>query len=213
MVVMLIGLGALAAAVQRDEVNALDRYASPFLHGLASPGVDAVMFSASLIGSNIVLIPLAVASVAVLAYRRLRRAALWVATAAFGSIALNELLKNLVERPRPKLAWSTVLPDYSFPSGHTMNSTATFLALALVVWQLGGRRVGIVAVGGAVALAILIGTSRVYFGFHYATDVLGGYLAGALWLVVVGLSFDVGPRFYAWRRGPGGRVVDAGPQP
>ena len=51
-------------------------------------------------------------------------------------------MKVVVERPRPALPWAHVLPDYSFPSGHTMNSLVFYLAVALIVWAIYGRRAG-----------------------------------------------------------------------
>jgi undecaprenyl-diphosphatase len=38
----------------------------------------------------------------------------------------------------------------------------------------------------------LIGTSRIYLGYHYFTDVVGGLLAGAAWLLIVFAAFDPG---------------------
>jgi undecaprenyl-diphosphatase len=66
-----------------------------------------------------------------------------------------------------------------------MNSTVFYLALALVVWRLLGARWGSVATVLAVTLAVLIGLSRIYLGYHYLTDVVGGLTAGILWLAIV----------------------------
>jgi hypothetical protein len=64
------------------------------------------------------------------------------------------------------------------------------LAIALVCWRLGGRRPGTVALALATVLIVGVGISRIYLGAHWLSDVLGGYLAGALWLL---LLVAVGP--------------------
>ncbi len=70
-------------------------------------------------------------------------------------------------------------PGYSFPSGHTLNSTVTYGLLALVAWR---ARLAVLARRAAVAIAVvlpfLIGLSRIALGVHYPTDILGGWLAG-----------------------------------
>ena len=200
LVVLLLALGALAAAVRSQELDALDRFASPFMHDFASPPLDAVMLAATFLGSNTVLVPLAIATVGWTGFRGRPRTALIVAIAVVGSILLNGAMKVLVQRPRPKLPWSPVLPDYSFPSGHSMNSLVVFLTIAFVVWIVRGRRAGIVAGVVAVLLSLLIGISRVYLGAHYLTDVGGGYIAAVMWLLIVATAFDAGPRAYKWRR-------------
>jgi undecaprenyl-diphosphatase len=199
----LIVFGVLAEGVRSQEVYALDRFANPFLHGLASPALDAVMESATFIGSNVVLIPLALVVCPLLLVVRQVREAFFVVLAIGGSLLLNGVLKPFFERPRPQLPWAQVLPDYSFPSGHAMNSLALFVALAVVAWHLWGRRVGVPAVIAAAALVLVIGVSRIYLGYHYLTDVVAGFAASLIWLTVVAGALGAGERARSrwWRTG------------
>jgi membrane-associated phospholipid phosphatase len=91
-----------------------------------------------------------------------------------------------------------VLPDYSFPSGHTMNGVVFYVALAVIAWSIFGRRVGIASIVMASVLAFGIGVSRIYLGFHYLTDVVGGILAGNAWLLIVGAAFRARPTWWRW---------------
>jgi undecaprenyl-diphosphatase len=94
-----------------------------------------------------------------------------------------------------------VLPDYSFPSGHTMNAIIFYVALALIAWSVAGRRIGVSALVGAIVLALGVGVSRIYLGYHYLTDVVGGLLAGVAWLLVLGAAFNARPRWWHWGGG------------
>jgi undecaprenyl-diphosphatase len=123
-------------------------------------------------------------------------------------VALNGTLKVVVHRPRPALPWANVLPDYSFPSGHTMNTVVFYLAIAMIVWVTLGRRPGAVAVALALVVSVAVGFSRIYLGYHYLSDVIGGFAAGLGWLLVVAVAFDTLPRTWArrpWIRGTTGR--------
>jgi undecaprenyl-diphosphatase len=195
----LLVLGTLAAGIRDQEVFTMDTVATPFLHGLASPALDAVMNGLTLIGSDFVIVPLFIVAVIGLVRVRRRREALFLAVASVGSLILNATMKVFFQRPRPQLAYAQVLPDYSFPSGHTMNSLVFYVALAIVLWAIFGRRVGAIAVPAAVVLAVFVGISRIYLGYHYFTDVLGALLAGAGWLLVVGAAFRTGPLYNLWR--------------
>jgi undecaprenyl-diphosphatase len=73
----------------------------------------------------------------------------------------------------------------SFPSGHALLSAVTYLTLgALLARFLGQMRLKIYVLTMAVVLTVLIGSSRVYLGVHWPTDVLAGWLAGAVWAMV-----------------------------
>ncbi len=198
----LLVLGLLAETIREKEVNVLDTLATPFLHGLASPILDALMQAATFMGSNLVIPPLfAVAVLWLLLVHRLREA-LFLAVGSGGSLVLNELMKVFFARPRPQLAWAQVLPDYSFPSGHTMNSLVFFVALAVVLWSVRGRRTGLVSLAVAIVLTGFIGVSRIYLGYHYLTDVAGGLLAGTAWLLIVAGAFRAGPLSRLGRHDP-----------
>jgi len=154
LIASLLVLGSIAEGVRAQEVFALDTWATPFLHGIASPGLDTVMQRLTDIGSSLVIVPIFVVVMALTLWKRRYGAALFLGLASGGALILNGAMKVLFERPRPHLAWATVLPDYSFPSGHTMNAFVFYVALALIAWSVFGRRVGLIAVA---VLVIAIG--------------------------------------------------------
>jgi membrane-associated phospholipid phosphatase len=109
--------------------------------------------------------------------------------AAVFSTAINVLVKDLIQRPRPTAAVVHVLDminSYSFPSGHVMFYLGFFgfiwfLAFSLLKPSL-KRGLLLVFFGG---LVLLIGISRIYVGEHWASDVVGSYLLGTLTLVAI----------------------------
>jgi undecaprenyl-diphosphatase len=201
LIASLLVLGVVAEGVRTQEVFALDTWATPFLHGIASPGLDAVMNALTDLGTVSVIGPIFVVVVAWLTWKRRYGGVAFLGVASAGSLLLQAVMKLWFERPRPKLPWAQVLPDYSFPSGHTMNAIIFYVALALIVWSVFGRRIGVAALVGAIVLALAVGVSRIYLGYHYLTDVVGGLLAGIAWLLVVGAAFNARPRW--WYLGAG----------
>jgi membrane-associated phospholipid phosphatase len=198
LIAILLVLGSIAEGVRTQEVFALDTWATPFLHGIASPGLDFVMNRLTDIGSSLVIVPLFVVVVALLLWKHRYGAAVFLGVANGGSLVLNGTMKVLFERPRPQLSYATVLPDYSFPSGHSMNGLVFYVAVALLIWSVFGRRAGLIALVVAAVIDFGVGVSRIYLGYHYFTDVLGGILAGISWLLIVGAAFRARPKWWSW---------------
>jgi len=198
LVASLVVLGSLADGVRDQEVFALDTWATPFLHGISSPGLDAFFTGLTTMGSSYVVFPVFLAAVALLVARRRYGASVFLTVALGGSLAIDFVMKLIFERPRPKLDYAAVLPDYSFPSGHSMNGVVFYVSIALILWSVFGRQVGLISLAIAIALAFGIGVSRIYLGYHYLTDVVGGWLAGVVWLLIVGAAFRIRPKFWRW---------------
>lgn len=119
-----------------------------------------------------------------LVIRRHRWYSLLVPVVALGSITLNLVLKQFYHRPRPLLPLVSA-SGLSFPSGHAMIS-ASFYGLLIYLTQTHVRhpalRWGLTM--ALLSLVVLIGLTRIYLRVHYATDVLAGFTAGAVWLIV-----------------------------
>ncbi len=112
---------------------------------------------------------------------------LLVLGATLGGAGLNVLLKQLFARPRPSVVpHLTEVLSQSFPSGHAMLSATVYLTLGALLGQLAGRkRLKIYILAVSLLLPFLVGLTRVYLGVHYPTDVLGGWVAGLAWALLM----------------------------
>jgi membrane-associated phospholipid phosphatase len=190
-------LAVLANAVRDQETFWVDTVGNGFMHGFASPAMDALMGVATFSGTNPVLLVMTAGIAILLVAARRHREALFLGVVVVGSMLLNTALKLVFQRPRPVLPWATVPPDYSFPSGHAMNSMAFALAVGVIAWRLLGPRRGGIVLAIAVAWSAVVGLSRIYLGYHYVTDVLAGFATAVVWVAVVVWAF----RIAAGRRG------------
>lgn len=193
-ILCLVAFAALAALVRQPGIPTLDSSTTSLLHTGASPTLDDLVTAVTGLGSTLVLAVVAGIAAAALVSRGHPTVALFVVVALVGSVVLNNVLKAVIGRPRPPFEWSETLATASFPSGHTMNAFVVYLAIALAVWHLWGRRVGTVAVAAAVLISMVVGTSRIYLGVHWLTDVVGGFLAGAMCLLLVVALFAASDR-------------------
>ena len=107
---------------------------------------------------------------------------LWQALMALAvSLVLYEVVKLNTKRPRPFAANPQIkaevppLDKYSFPSGHTMNNLAVASAVFFAVPQYGWLMI---------LLPLTWGLLRVYFGVHWLTDILCGFVLGILSFVI-----------------------------
>lgn len=127
----------------------------------------------------------------VVLWRRHRALALTVLLGSASGWLLMQALKYGVARPRPPERFRVLAIDtYSFPSGHAMMSAIVLGLVAVAAWRTSAWvRAHREVLAIAPVASALIGASRVYLGVHWTTDVVAGWVFGALW---VALALAVG---------------------
>jgi membrane-associated phospholipid phosphatase len=123
--------------------------------------------------------------------RKGRKADAWtVIVSTGGAMAINTTLKNVFKRQRPiEMARRITLPNsHSFPSGHSLLSAATYPIVAHHLVQDSSVTTQVLAHTLAGLTILSVGFSRVYFGVHFPSDVLGGFAAGLGWLGLTSLT-------------------------
>lgn len=108
-----------------------------------------------------------------------------IITISISSLVLMVLLKQLFQRKRPLSPLLKAAKGLSFPSGHAIMAV-TFYGLLIYIVQhtIDHDWIRILITIFLITLALLIGFSRVYLRVHYASDVLGGFIIGLLWLLI-----------------------------
>ena len=103
----------------------------------------------------------------------------------FFSWLVSEVVKNIVQRPRPEILRLVYETSYSFPSGHTA-STVTFCGMLIyLISRSGLNRTLKIALTIALAIfPVLVAASRIYLGVHYPSDVIGGALIALILLLI-----------------------------
>ncbi|WP_137165814.1 phosphatase PAP2 family protein [Salinimonas lutimaris] len=138
------------------------------------------------LGSNWVLLLAALCSSILLWLNQHRKLALALVVGIGAGLAVTFALKHGFARPRPTLVvHETQVFTSSFPSAHAMMSVITLFSLALIFSaspQGLARRRYIMLVASMITFCI--GFSRVYLGVHWPTDVIAGWLAGVVWVIL-----------------------------
>ena len=183
----LIFFGWLADEVLEGDARHFDEVTRAAVHRLASPTLTIVMRGFSFVGSTIALTIGTIIVVVRFAMMKLGREARLFALTMIGAGLLNITLKLAFKRARPEPFFNLSLPEtYSFPSGHSLTSAVFFGALAAILTaRIKSKRVQVSIWIVATAMFLLIGLSRIYLGVHYTTDVIAGFAAALIWILVV----------------------------
>lgn len=175
----------------RADAAQFDASVRAAVHAHASPPLTEASKAITLLGKY--PLPLFAIVLFLFLWRRGLTVLAWFPIAAFVSAAvLLEAAKEIVRRVRPHPWFGIHTPtSWSFPSGHSLDSTTCYLVFAVALMAVVRRRLprGFI-LAAAIALPLMIGFTRVYLGVHWPTDVLAGWVAG--FCLAVGLIVSQG---------------------
>jgi undecaprenyl-diphosphatase len=195
--ILVIGLsGALwaffnvASEVGEGETAALDRRILLALRNpadlsdpIGSRSFEEAMRDVTALGGFTMMTLVTVVAVLAFLMHGRRRHALVLAGTVLAAELSSDLAKAFYARPRPDLVpHGSYVYSASFPSGHSTMAAATYLTLAVLIASLEPNRATKAMVFVlAFVLIVAIGTSRVYLGVHWPSDVLAGWCLGGAW--------------------------------
>ena len=179
----------LAVLANRFAYFAWDLSLARRIQSISVPGFEELMTGVSILGNDwIPWLLVVIAGVALIWIGLRAEGLLCMAGVGLGWV-VTHLWKFLIGRPRPTSDLVNVTGIFSFesfPSGHVVFFVEFFGLLfffAYVLLKRGVlRRASLLALGLPIAL---VGVSRVYLGAHWPSDVVGAYLAGGIWLMLM----------------------------
>jgi membrane-associated phospholipid phosphatase len=186
----------LSVAAYLFGVFPFDLRITRFVRGFDHPVFIAVMGAVSFFGNGFVPLILVGAVAAFCAVRKKYLEAVFV-VATLSAYILDGALKVLVGRPRPPQAGINLsgiffpVNQYAYPSGHVLFYVVFFGFLAYLSWKYLAGRLRWISVSACLVLIVLIGPSRVLLGQHWASDVIGSYIIGTFWLIILILLYQL----------------------
>lgn len=215
--ILLVGLGIagffvwlfseLAEELLENELQAFDNGVINFFKRVESSSLDTFYIFITELGSVWFLTTLSVLVIAWLWFKAKDKwGILFFIIAVGGSGALTWLLKQFYERGRPSINEEIDAIGFSFPSGHSLGSLVFYgFLIYLISRSSQNKALKWTAIVGLGILIVLIGTSRIYLGAHFPSDVVAGYIAGTIWLILCLLALE----WMQWRSNSQVRPVHA----
>lgn len=180
--VLIIIFISLTIVVKTNNVLGIDHYIYNYLIDFKSPLLTKIVTGITNFGGTFVIIILIILSI--IFFRKIIYSILITAN-IINVVLITQVLKMLIQRPRPSFPHLVIESGFSFPSGHAMASLGFYGFLIYLIWQTNINKK--VKIGVTIILSILIlliGLSRIYLGVHYFTDVVAGFICSTIYLLI-----------------------------
>lgn len=180
-----ISFATYTVATMHDYVSRFDQTTATLIRMLPA-WANGVMEVVTLIGQPVIVLSVGALLAITCFLKGAERVALAVCI-GFGAFGINTIIKSIVHRTRPDTlyALNMHIKSYSFPSGHAFGSIFFYGLLAYLAFQHLTHPWNVITAGALAFLILLIGVSRVYLGAHFPSDVVAGWLFGAICLLFV----------------------------
>ncbi len=175
---MLAGFVLIALLMVSGRLEELDEFIRLGAYDIRTPALNTAVKAITHTGDGVTMI--AVGLTLLLVTKLRKNYGIPYVTTALTSTVIYKTLKMAFGRPRPDVAFRLVEQwDKSFPSGHSMNCLVGYGILIYLIRKHCPNKDAANALTAALSVLIaLIGSSRIYLGVHYFSDVIGGWSLG-----------------------------------
>jgi undecaprenyl-diphosphatase len=196
LVLLFASASALTLAAYAFGVFRFDLFVSLLIRRQDHPVFAALMTAVSFLGDGWVPVFMVFVVAAICALKRKWIEATFV-IATLSSGILAGMLKTIIGRPRPPgFTFSPMdlfqsFNQYAYPSGHVLFFVVFFGFVAYLSWKFLCGLLRWIVLSVCIILIVLIGPSRIYLGEHWVSDVIGSYLIGTFWLIILILLYQL----------------------
>jgi membrane-associated phospholipid phosphatase len=183
----------LTDELAENELGPFDRFVTDLVMSFRSPALTTFFRYVTELGDvyAYIVISVLIATYFFVRHRSWRFILQTMLVMALSTLS-NVVLKKFINRERPAQEHLVTIDTLSYPSGHSMSAMAFygFLIYLSFQWKM-PRVVRAVLVVLLVTVILSIGTSRIYLGVHFPSDVAAGYTGGLIWITFCIVVFNV----------------------
>lgn len=182
LLICMVAFFAIIEDVLENEIWVFDDIAYGTISSIISNTVTSIFMIVTNLGGAIGIIT---TTILILIFLNNRKYKFYIVFNLIIVTILNQMIKYIVQRPRPIEHRIIDQFGYSFPSGHSMVSMAFYGFLIYLIYKRAKNKYlkwGLCT--GLSFLILSIGISRIYLGVHYASDVIGGFCLSVSYLIV-----------------------------
>lgn len=155
-----------------NKVSFLDDYIYKIIYGLRNNIWDFIFINITKMGNTTIVLLVIIVVLLKMNHKNQKI----LSFTAMITVLSNQIIKNIIKRPRPNHIRLIKQGGYSFPSGHAMISIAVYgFLLYYIQTNCKNKKQKILLSVLLTIIILMIGCSRVYVGVHYPTDIIGGY--------------------------------------
>lgn len=163
-----------------NQIENFDMKIYSFISNFISKNNTAIMKVITSVASATILCGICIA---ILIIVKNKKYAVLISVNLFISTVLNIILKNIFDRARPEGYRLIEIGGFSFPSGHSMASMTFYGFLIYLIYKkIQNKYIKWTLITILSILILAVGTSRIYLGVHYASDVIGGFCFSIIYL-------------------------------
>lgn len=163
-----------------NQIKNFDMKVYSFISNFISKNNTTIMKVITSVASATILCGICIA---ILIIVKNKKYAVLISVNLFISTVLNIILKNIFDRARPEGYRLIEIGGFSFPSGHSMASMTFYGFLIYLIYKkIQNKYIKWTLITILSILILAVGTSRIYLGVHYASDVIGGFCFSIIYL-------------------------------